>query len=452
MTPKDGFTRKLSRRDVLKGAAALGGLAAGASALAACAPTSQAPAATSSVAATATARAKVTLEVWGTTPDLTLGGRLLDAFTAKYPEVTFNRSVQANITTSAKVGLQSGSIDLLVHDPGWGTTNAWAAAGLLQPIDSYWTKYDWDKRITAYGKQGAIYKGKVYGITNEVSFIAPLFYKPAFDKYGLKAPTTYDEFVKGLDTLKKGGEIPIIAGLRAGAQSGHVFGPFAQAALGRAGLEKLLFGDGKWTDPRLVDAATRMRDLATAGYLDKDAGALDYNESFARFLGKKAAIGMYGVWALSQASEAFGEANFDFMTIPPWDSSIPLGYPGGLGSQWSIAASSKYADVAAEFLDFMYSDEGLKIWVEQNQTFPPVKADVTKYKLTPQQRKMTEIISKADTGAVGHWLGPYLPGTLNSTFAQGAAGVVSGQVSPQNWLSDVQKGWEAAIASGAIPR
>lgn len=394
----------------------------------------------------------VTIQLWGNNFNMDHAEVLTSAYTASHPEVKFEITRQDDINTAARVGLQSGSLDVLVHDPGLSTTNQWAAAGLLRPIDDYWDQYQWDDRISDYGKAGATYKGQVYGVTNEVSFIAQLYQTSVFEKYSLSEPTTYDAWVSVLKTLKEGGETPLVAGLRGGSQADHVFTPFLQASVGRDGMEKLLFGDGKWTDPGVVEAANRMVEVARSGYLDKDTLALDYNEAQARFLAGSAAINMNGVWSLSQTEEVFGEDGYDFMTIPPWDDSVTANYGGGLGSQWSIAASSEHADAIAAYLDWMYSEEGLKIWVEDRQTFPPVKADFTAFDLSRQQLKMADIIAKSDTGTISHWLIVYLPPNVVEIFNQGVSGVVSEQVTPEAWLADMQEGWEAAIADGSLER
>lgn len=415
------------------------------------APSSPASSGTESSAPSAAAE-PVTIQLWGNNFNMDHAEVLTSAYTATHPEVTFEITRQDDINTAAKVGLQSCSLDLLVHDPGLSTTNQWAAAGLLRPIDDLWDQYQWDDRITDYGKAGATYKDKVYGVTNEVSFIAQLYRTPVFSKYGLSEPTTYDDWLNVLKTLKEGGETPLVAGLRGGSQADHVFTPFLQASIGRDGMEKLLFGDGKWTDPGVVEAAKRMAEVARAGYLDKDTLALDYNEAQARFLADAAAINMNGVWSLAQTEEVFGEDGYDFMTIPPWDDSVTPNYGGGLGSQWSIATCSERANEIAAFLDWMYSDEGLKIWVEDRQTFPPVKADFTAFDLSRQQLKMADIIARSDTGTISYWLIVYLPPNVVDIFNQGVSGVVSGQVTPEVWLADMQEGWEAAIADGSLER
>ena len=444
--------KRLTRRDFLKLSAGVG---AG-SLLAACAPTL--PEVTEEVVAdtpeAAAAAEKTLIRVWGGNNDIAVTRPFFDRYTARHENVVFELLGQDDLANVARLGLQSGSVDILLNNPGWAQTDPLIRAELLKDMDGYWDKYNWDDRFTDFGKANVSLDGKVYGTPNEQAFIAYMYNVETFRKHGLTGkedPQTYDEFIEILQVLKDGGEAPIISGLRGDSQTDHIFAPFVQAAVGRKGMEKLIFGDGKWTDPAIVEATNRMIALATDGFYDTSGLALDYTEAFGRFCEGKNPIWTGGVWASAAISDALGGSdNYGFFTVPPWDNSIPIGYPGGIGSLYAIAASSAVADTAADVLDSFFDEEALRMWVEDLKTFPPVKADFSKYELTPQQIKQTQVAQMPD--GIGYWLVVYLPPDMLDLFKSGGGGLLNGQVTAEDWLAEMQAGWEKGLEEGTIPR
>ena len=440
----------LTRREFLK----LSTMAGAGTLLAACAPTSfNVNEEVVTNTPEATEANKTLIRVWGGNKDITDTKPFFDRYTATHENVMFELLNQADYN-AARLVLQSGSVDILLNNPGWAETDPLIRAGLLKDMDGYWDKYNWDDRFTDFGKANVSLNGKVYGTPNEQAFIACMYNAETFRKHGLTGkedPQTYDEFIKILQVLKDGGEAPIISGLRGDSQTDMIFAPFVQAAVGRKGMEKLLFGDGKWTDPAIVEATNRMIALAKDGFIDMSGLALDYTEAIGRFLEGKNPIWTGGVWANAAISDAFGGSdNYGFFTIPPWDNSIPIGYPGGIGSLYSIAASSAVADTAADVLDSFFDEEALRIWVEDLKIFPPVKADFSKYALTPQQIKQTQVAQMPD--GIGYWLVVYLPPDLLDLFKSGGAGLINGQITAEDWLAEMQAGWEKGLKEGTIPR
>lgn len=470
---------KLSRRRFLKGLA----VAAGSTALAACAPkvvketvivekpvekvvekvvketviVAGTPKVVEKVvtATPAPESDKVTILVWGSNHDIDITKPFYEAYTAEHENVEFELTAQSQLPQVTKLGLQAESMDILLNNPGWAEQDPLIRAGLLRPLEDYWAQYKWDDVFTDYGKSNISYKGTVFGVPNEVSFISQEYNVPIFRKHGLTGeedPQTYDEWISILKTLKDGGEKPLIVGLRGGSQTDHIWAPFVQASVGRRGMEKLLFEDGKWTDPGILEATYRCLDVHKAGYIDPDGLALDYTEALARLNAGRNPIWFSGVWANAGIAEALGGVeNLGFMTVPPWDESVPLGYPGGVGSVYSVAASSKHADICVDLFNFMFAtEEGQRMWVEDKLTFPPVKADFSKFKLNRLQIKQTEVGKMPD--GVGYWLVVYFPPELLDPWRQGFAGVLNEQITPEEWLEEVQRGWEKGLKEGTIPR
>src|SRR3990172_830097 len=155
--------KSLTRRDFLKLSAAAG---AG-SLLAACAPTLPKvieEVVTDTPKAAATAE-KTLIRVWGGNKDIIDTKPFFDRYTAGHENVVFKLMNQGDYNAASLV-LQSGSVDILLNNPGWAETDPLIRAKLLKDMDGYWDKYHWDDRFTDFGKANVSLDGKVYGTPN----------------------------------------------------------------------------------------------------------------------------------------------------------------------------------------------------------------------------------------------------------------------------------------------
>src|SRR6516225_5031151 len=72
--------------------------------------------------------------------------------------------------------------------------------------------YGVDKNIVPAALELARHNGKLYGVPIWVRPMTIFYKKSIFDKYGLTAPTTFDELEKVCETLKSKGIIPVAVG------------------------------------------------------------------------------------------------------------------------------------------------------------------------------------------------------------------------------------------------
>jgi len=263
------------------------------------------------------------LRIWGGASDVNGIMNFADQFAEAHGNVDFEPNPMAGDqrVSLGRLGLESNSLDIFLTNTGWTEGDPLIRAGLILSLEEYWSQYNWDDRFTEYGKDNASYEGSPYWIPHNQSFIAYMYNAEVFRKHGLTGeedPQTYDEYIEILQVLKDGGEKPLISGLRgASGQTDHIWAPYVQAAVGKGGMEDIIYGDGKWTDERLLDGTQRMVSLADQGFLDPDGLGLDYTEAQGRLNEGKNAVWTSGVWALGPIGDALGVENFGFMTVPP---------------------------------------------------------------------------------------------------------------------------------------
>ena len=76
--------------------------------------------------------------------------------------------------------------------------------------------------------------------------------KKLFDELGLMEPTTWEEFLNILDTVKEAGKIPLLSGNAQRWNIVNFYDDIRGVTVGREKVNELFFGDAKWTDPEFV--------------------------------------------------------------------------------------------------------------------------------------------------------------------------------------------------------
>ncbi|MCX6089715.1 MAG: extracellular solute-binding protein [Candidatus Atribacteria bacterium] len=80
-------------------------------------------------------------------------------------------------------------------------------SGLVEDVTVMWEKRK-DEYDPAFRKAFE-FDGKVFGVPTNLAYWVVYYSIPVFDKYGLKEPATWDEFLKICETLKSNGVTPL---------------------------------------------------------------------------------------------------------------------------------------------------------------------------------------------------------------------------------------------------
>ncbi|MFJ6895914.1 ABC transporter substrate-binding protein [Streptomyces hokutonensis] len=116
----------------------------------------------------------------------------------KYTKVTDQLTMQKQLTNAVK----AGNAPCLVQNTAEYVTT-WVSQGALADITKY-VSADKDK-FNAGAWAGAQVQGKSYGVPTSSAPAFTIYRTDIFQKYGLKAPTTWDEFIAAGKVLKKHG-------------------------------------------------------------------------------------------------------------------------------------------------------------------------------------------------------------------------------------------------------
>src|SRR5581483_2671073 len=188
--------------------------------------------------------------------------KVFDGFKAKtgitVETITNTGTVEDGTVPTA---LKSGAgPDVVLINSGPARIGFLAQAGLTKPLDDVYKQLNWTDRLVPFAvnrlkNQGKIFQGKIWEVPWSLDVIYWNYNKDLYGKVGIKAPDTYDEMIANFEKLKAAKIYPVTLGVRSSFAGGWLFGNLMQAMIGRDGVADVLFGEGKWDQPGLVQAA-----------------------------------------------------------------------------------------------------------------------------------------------------------------------------------------------------
>jgi len=346
-----GFTSRASRREVLKGGAALG---FGALALGPL---------TSRLAA---AKGEDSLEVfsWWTSPGESKALQaLFDAFTAANPGVeVVNATVAGGGGVNAKAVLQTRlqggqPPDSWQTHVGHELVDLYVVPGHCEPITDIYESEGWTDVIPQGLIDQATWQSDQYSIPVGVHRGNGFWYnKSLMDDNGIEVGDTMsvDEFLAAADKLKAAG-IPALAFSNSeGFQGVQTFENTLLGVVGPDTYNALFKGDAAWDDQGVRDAAETYAKMLD--YVNEDFSALVWNDAIDLVIEGKAGFNSMGDWAYGEVLDKDAQDNIGWVSHPGTAGSfvlvvdsftLPVGAPHPENAKnWLITLGSKDAQEA----------------------------------------------------------------------------------------------------------
>ncbi|RKO62899.1 carbohydrate ABC transporter substrate-binding protein, CUT1 family [Caldibacillus debilis GB1] len=309
--------------------------------------------------------------------------KIISDFENEHPDVRVQMEVLSNEQYKEKLKILSASNEL----PDVGMT--WAAGFLepyvngnkFAPLDDVVEKELKDSFVPGTVEAYAI-NGKTYGLPLELN-IALIFYNKAiFDKYGLSAPKTYDEFKQVVETLAKNGVQPIALGNKDRWTGSLWYMYFADRMAGADVLSSALKGETSFEEPALIDAAKEVQNLVKMNAFVKGFNGLSDEEAKSMFMNGQAAMYLIGTWDLpnyttnEDVPKEFRES-IGYLKFPTVNGKGDLNsFVGGPGVGLFVSEDSKVKEEAKQFVAFF-----VKEWAERAVTevgvIPATKLDTS---------------------------------------------------------------------------
>ncbi|GIQ68962.1 extracellular solute-binding protein [Xylanibacillus composti] len=323
-------------------------------------------------------------------------------------------------------------------DPLW---KQWADAGLLADL----TEEDFIANYNPVDVENAMtYDGKVYGVNmGKVSFTGLFYNKDIFAQYNLDVPTTWDEFMVVLNTLKDNGVTPIgFAGKEVWPINLAVQG--LQATIHEdqlAYIKGLWTGETKFTDPAAIEVLEKaqiMMNYAQNGFMGTDYGTLP-----SLFAAGQVAMAADGTWNAATYQGLNPDLNFGYFPIPGSSNAAVNGkLAGKYDMTWMVVEKSSNKDWALTFLEEMSSRDNYTAFVNAAGFLPTQDVTVDSEFINEIMPYLGEFILAWDQLAINREnVGQYADGSSPHAEFLKPAGPLE---SPQELADLSQKDWDAA--------
>jgi raffinose/stachyose/melibiose transport system substrate-binding protein len=270
---------------------------------------------------------------WENPPTISVFKQINAEFEKANPGIKVSLQTAANVNgpykTMAQQAVNSSSADIITDNfpfqplppnPSqsnetpvqyWGTNGAFAPLNGQSFLNSY----------TPAANATQTYQGKTYGLVSGAYQEGVFYDKDTFAKYHLSAPTTYNQFLTVLKTLKKNGQQPLYT---ATGGVGPVYLQFLYyeaiadlwypSAPGGDLAGDLLKGTVKWTDPKFVQAMSEEKTVAS--YLEPNYTGIPWQSMPGDFANGKGAMLLDGSWDLAQVQQANPKKHVGFFPLP----------------------------------------------------------------------------------------------------------------------------------------
>lgn len=262
-----------------------------------------------------------------------------------------------------KLALASDSPpDVVIGNLGWSLDGPLIKAGLLRALDPWAARYGWDvrfpevalrqMRFTADGRQFG--RGSIFGVPYAADVIGWFYNVGKLETLDLAVPSTLAELEAAFGTARRAGEVPIMLGNRPQWPGLHLFYLVSNDLASDREINGIVFGDRsvQWTAPGFADSARKLAQWNASGYIAEGTNSMSPEDAIARFARGSGVFLPAGSWNAAELSAAMGD-EVAFFLMPPVRKDDARRATGSVGYGWHITASSRQADLAAEFIDFM---------------------------------------------------------------------------------------------------
>ncbi len=316
-----------------------------------------------------------------------LMNEIINDFNSSQDKITVEQEYQKDASNIIKIKFASGQV------PDIMTTYEQGFADQGKYLDLSGQSQWWDRLLPAMKVDCTDVKsGKQYRVCTNMTMAGFFYNKDIFNQLGLKSATTWDGFVKNLQTVKekKPDVTPWFIFGKEAWHLGHLieFIPhgYIKQELGAIDAKKAMLSNDKTklnfgaSDGAMAVFAKNLLDLKNKGLINSDVLTATSDNCVQEFVNGKAAMLSNGMWVLSSLQEANPDIA-NKIGFAPYPAYMPNSKPVVLSAEdsgYSISATTEHKAEAIEFLNYLFKAENQKKYSEGAKApsaFKDVQAD-----------------------------------------------------------------------------
>lgn len=257
-------------------------------------------------------------------------------------------------------------------DPLW---KQWIDAGLVADLSDQAFIQNYNQTDV---ENAMTYNGKVYGVNMGKVASTGLFYnKDIFAEHNLEVPTTWEEFVNVVETLKNAGVTPIGLG-------GKDVWPINMAVQGLQATvidDQLEFIKGLWTGETKLTDPVHLEVLEKTQFIMNNTidgfMGIDYGTLPSLFATGRVAMIADGTWDATTIDSANPELNYGYFPIPGSSNAEDnQNLAGKYDMTWMVVEKSANKEYALKWLEMLSETENYTDFVNA-AGFLPTQPDIT---------------------------------------------------------------------------
>jgi multiple sugar transport system substrate-binding protein len=197
-----------------------------------------------------------------------------------------------------------------------------ARGNSIRSLNPLWQDAGWETRFSPAIQALMTENGQVYALP--FAFYQWGFYysKPVFERLGLEAPATWNEFTQVAESLKQHGLDAITIGTKFDWPAAAWFDYLNLRINGLAFYQSLLAGKVSYTDPKVRRVLDTWKTLIDAGYFVAAHSTLTWLQAMPELYRKQAGMTLIGNFVESKIPQQ-KQTEIGFFPFPEIDSSIP---------------------------------------------------------------------------------------------------------------------------------
>lgn len=334
-----------------------------------------------------------------------------------------------------------GNLPDIFEVTGETIINTFIQSGNIAPMEEAMEKYGAVRNVnkTSLGSL-ANADGHTYAMNFEPPNNFLIYYNQSvFDKYNVKLPTNYNEFLAATKTFTKNNIIPF-ALFAAQPWPGIQFYDYLVTRYNPGGIKALMEGTADITDLEYIRAAEQMVELINAGLIGKSAFSANASQAFEFFKTGKAAMVGNGTWYLMDiATYGDGYGYLDNPLAVPGKEAETLYVRSGGSSQggWTVDPKGKNFELATQ-VAVEYCIQRAVARVELFGTANPLTYEVKPQKERhPAAQKYSDEIEKFESTTYFPWNIPNAE--IATALNDNHQALLAGAITANDFITEMDK-------------
>jgi raffinose/stachyose/melibiose transport system substrate-binding protein len=227
---------------------------------------------------------------------------------------------------------------------------------------------DMDEELELVPKDG------VYALPYVANAAGILYNKDMFEEHGWEIPTTWTEFTELCEQIQSEGIQPLYFGFK---DTWTCLAPWNAMAVGLVDSDvcnQVNLGLTTFAE-QYKETAEKMKEILQYG--QDNPYAYSYNDACTAFARGQAAMYTIGSYAVPQILSVNPDMNIDSFVFPVNDSEEDNVLNSGIDLQFSVMKTCENKEAAYEVLRFLYEDETIQIYLDDQNAIPCKEGDFT---------------------------------------------------------------------------